>query len=117
MRISDWSSDVCSSDLPPPPPPPARRLQAAGSADRGRGAASFDLPADPPDARAQRLERLPGLLVDRQEAGGLEEAQQRFARIGVVGGPGQHLLQAFAHALVEVEIGRASCRERVCQYV
>src|SRR3546814_13420781 len=21
MRISDWSSDVCSSDLPPPPPP------------------------------------------------------------------------------------------------
>src|SRR3546814_20232357 len=22
MRISDWSSDVCSSDLPPPPPPP-----------------------------------------------------------------------------------------------
>src|SRR3546814_11883155 len=102
MRISDWSSDVCSSDLPPPPPPPARRLQAAGSADRGRGAASFDLPADPPDTRAQRLERLPGLLVDRQEAGGLEEAQQRPARIGVVGGPGQPLLQAFAPALVEV---------------
>src|SRR3546814_19573095 len=24
MRISDWSSDVCSSDLPSPPPPPTR---------------------------------------------------------------------------------------------
>src|SRR3546814_12758263 len=31
MRISDWSSDVCSSDLPPPrrpPRPPARRAPA-----------------------------------------------------------------------------------------
>src|SRR3546814_2696612 len=28
MRISDWSSDVCSSDLPPPSPP-ARGLVAA----------------------------------------------------------------------------------------
>src|SRR3546814_7074076 len=25
MRISDWSSDVCSSDLVPPPPPPPRQ--------------------------------------------------------------------------------------------
>src|SRR3546814_5509409 len=27
MRISDWSSDVCSSDLPRRAPPRARRLQ------------------------------------------------------------------------------------------
>src|SRR3546814_9284840 len=33
MRISDWSSDVCSSDLSPPPrrqPPPSRPAPPAG---------------------------------------------------------------------------------------
>src|SRR3546814_6867852 len=32
LRISDWSSDVCSSDLPVPPPlaTPARRCKAPG---------------------------------------------------------------------------------------
>src|SRR3546814_7332513 len=44
MRISDWSSDVCSSDLgggggadaiplPPPPPPQADRQLASATAD------------------------------------------------------------------------------------
>src|SRR3546814_6536854 len=34
MRISDWSSDVCSSDLPLPSP----RAKTRGSAERRRGA-------------------------------------------------------------------------------
>src|SRR3546814_16450788 len=40
MRISDWSSDVCSSDLSPPQAPagPARRRSRAGPAATGRGA-------------------------------------------------------------------------------
>src|SRR3546814_3050263 len=65
MRISDWSSDVCSSDL--------RRLDhlLAGELDR----------------RVDRLQP-----VERQ-------------RIGR------------EHPSVRAEIGRASCRERVCQYV
>src|SRR3546814_7405495 len=65
MRISDWSSDVCSSDLPAL----GRRLVGIGVDDRG------------------------DVLVDH-----LAE--------------GQHMA-----ALVDDEIGRASCRERVCQYV
>src|SRR3546814_9415949 len=31
MRISDWSSDVCSSDLPAPAPPAAPSPGASGS--------------------------------------------------------------------------------------
>src|SRR3546814_4427785 len=41
MRISDWSSDVCSSDLPPP------RRSAAGRRHRRRDRAR---PLDRPDA-------------------------------------------------------------------
>src|SRR3546814_2450477 len=80
MRISDWSSDVCSSDLDDralffhivdEPPDTARRARAIGAAERvvvGAGAA-----------------------LDR----GARNLDER----------GEH------------EIGRASCRERVCQYV
>src|SRR3546814_8893523 len=68
MRISDWSSDVCSSDL------------------RQRTA-----PRDPSSAiaaiRKDRLRRAIDLLVTNEAA------------------------------LTAAKIGRASCRERVCQYV
>src|SRR3546814_5992554 len=85
MRISDWSSDVCSSDL---------RVPAArdGAQRRGAGAAA----PGPRRAAANRAARL--RLVERSEA-----ALPR---------PGD------AHqSLSAGEIGRASCRERVCQSV
>src|SRR3546814_4422174 len=69
MRISDWSSDVCSSDL----------LQLAVSAV----------------ADAHRL----GALIAR-EPGKLDLGEAPLA-----GEP------------IHDQIGRASCRERVCQYV
>src|SRR3546814_10847843 len=55
MRISDWSSDVCSSDLDRPPPPPlggdgadgARRPFQHTGADRSRRAGTG---RDGPDA-------------------------------------------------------------------
>src|SRR3546814_4380120 len=72
MRISDWSSDVCSSDL------------SARSAPDGRGRGS------PRSAR-----RLPA--SDQRPAAEREERQEEARR-------GE-------------QIGRASCRERVCQYV
>src|SRR3546814_6038058 len=66
MRISDWSSDVCSSDL---------------------GADPVDVPCDRAPAR-RPADRRAGICLrqDRQ-------------------------------AVPAAEIGRASCRERVCQYV
>src|SRR3546814_2129565 len=62
MRISDWSSDVCSSDLPASP---------------GAASGKIVLDADTAEQWAGRGEKV--ILVR--------------------------------------EIGRASCRERVCQYV
>src|SRR3546814_3192536 len=64
MRISDWSSDVCSSDL----------LQVAG--------AGGDVGLDVAECTAHRV------VFDRGEVVAVAE-----------------------------QIGRASCRERVCQYV
>src|SRR3546814_7342533 len=79
MRISDWSSDVCSSDLRPP----GHLLQVFESLGEDAAIA-------------------PKLAVDLHQVAGqlvgalvVLERQRR--------GDGQ--------------IGRASCRERVCQYV
>src|SRR3546814_1695572 len=71
MRISDWSSDVCSSDLDEKEP-------VVGSSQNG------------PQTNEQKHTRF-------HKRGGME--------IGRNGRRRRH------------EIGRASCRERVCQYV
>src|SRR3546814_2208622 len=84
MRISDWSSDVCSSDLAGPDRLSARLHRAADAA----GAVGE------PRIGAGRGRALP--------AGGAASTAWRAARSEPAGG---------------VEIGRASCRERVCQYV
>src|SRR3546814_11562828 len=93
MRISDWSSDVCSSDLVahelarlggvPHDPHLLRRAKATPSL-RGRG----------------RRER------ERIVAGAFALAKDAKARA-----TGRHLI------LIDDEIGRASCRERVWQSV
>src|SRR3546814_14283998 len=72
MRISDWSSDVCCSDLLPPicPRPMQGRL-----------------------SRCPSRRPLPRPCRCRRARGG----QRRMRR--------------------KLQIGRASCRERVCQYV
>src|SRR3546814_13278969 len=61
MRISDWSSDVCSSDLPapipPPRPPPSSACPPAASPSAyGPSGGSDDLPAPGhrPDAPRRR---------------------------------------------------------------
>src|SRR3546814_16457117 len=98
MRISDWSSDVCSSDL-------LLGVEIEGDADvaeanrrflvDAQGAAKVEIALDD-DAAARELE------VDRGGDGIQSDA----------GAGGQRLQQHVAG-----EIGRASGRERVCQYV
>src|SRR3546814_6561553 len=71
MRISDWSSDVCSSDLVP-------------------------IAAVRPNPRQPRAH------FDQESLAGLTAS---IAEIGVL------------QPVLVREIGRASCRARVCQYV
>src|SRR3546814_20982676 len=92
MRISDWSSDVCSSDRDHPPDHEVRALE---------------------ENRRHR----PFRLIDRGAA-------IRAALLGEAQLPtGRRLLPVMAHLpgeevhLGAPEIGRASCRERVCPYV
>src|SRR3546814_4416514 len=84
MRISDWSSDVCSSDLAEGARidegfAPVEAEYAHAQGDRGRG-------QDDADRRR---------AVDPADRIGAFLLREPFAR----------------------QIGRASCRERVCQYV
>src|SRR3546814_2049550 len=81
MRIRDWSSDVCSSDL----------------VDQQLHAQKFA-------ARLRHLAR----AFDEEI---IVHPQSRAARVAAT-------MRLVLRDLVRmVEIGRASCRERVCQYV
>src|SRR3546814_3590802 len=80
MRISDWSSDVCSSDLPAPPP-------------HGRS-----------EMMIRRLIRVALALAMVGAATPAFAIDASF-----------YTYDGFAETVDE--IGRASCRERVCQYV
>src|SRR3546814_1003110 len=88
VRISDWSSDVCSSDV------------------LGTG--------------------VPGMQIDRRCGSGLQAVLNAAAQISVgaatliVAGGAESMSQAEHYALglrQGIKIGRASGRERVCQYV
>src|SRR3546814_9174650 len=110
MRISDWSSDVCSSDL-------ADSMMKGGMTDKALviGAETFSRILDWEDRTtcvlfgdgagavvldAQNGDR--GILATRLHADGRHREM-----LYVDGGP----------SATGTEIGRASCRERVCQYV
>src|SRR3546814_12149415 len=87
MRISDWSSDVCSSDLPGP------------REDRRVGI----------DAHHLEMGMAP-LRRDGEGPGAASDVEQTNRRTES-GGIEQRALDD------SLAIGRASCRERECQYV
>src|SRR3546814_12088126 len=97
MRMSDWSSDVCSSDL-------AVRVLDLGEVDLL-------------EACHQRQRHRLGGLVDRaeDEHGDAVDAARGVAALGVSLGilRDRNLARRGGNA----KIGRASCRESVCQYV
>src|SRR3546814_13866403 len=110
MRISDWSSDVCSSDL----------WDRTGIALEYGGAYRLTYvdgiwrdaekngcgPAGRPVSRGDLRRLLPGGLRLRD--------QPRMALVGTVAHP---RLWALREREWNLQIGRASCRERVCQSV
>src|SRR3546814_1800416 len=98
MRISDWSSDVCSSDL-------------AFAATRAGLSATIVVPEGNSVEKNAAMRAFGAELIvhghDFQAA--LEHA------VALADDRRLHMVQSFDPMLVE--IGRASCRERVCQSV
>src|SRR3546814_1514854 len=95
MRISDWSSDVCSSDL---------------------GGRDWFQPVFKAGVAGVRRAALVGAGRAHQE--GLRALADRGGRPAPAHAAGVAVVAAVAPPLhLVVEIGRASCRERVCQYV
>src|SRR3546814_7050509 len=88
MRISDWSSDVCSSDL--------FRYREAPM----------------PDGGVSLFISQSGETIDTLEA--LRYARRCGQQILSLVNVAESAIARESHA---VQIGRASCRERVCQYV
>src|SRR3546814_20482456 len=115
MRISDWSSDVCSSDLRSD-----RRMQTRRRHGGRRALPSFNGAGAKVLALLQLTDR--GLRLNRAATLRAEAAQRRTDSRGWVVQRRErtrHLIEL--GGLVQkaglVAIGRASCRERVCQYV
>src|SRR3546814_17654710 len=127
MRISDWSSDVCSSDLPgvdvnaaaarsktssasvgPSIPPNAVSSEAVDQFQVNVGVSSFELDfwgrvrSLSDAARASYLATVEG---------------ERAFRISLIADIASAYLslRALDERIALAEIGRASCRERVCQ--
>src|SRR3546814_16422595 len=120
MRISDWSSDVCSSDLGL-----ARSFQITNLFEglsiyenlrlslQARHRGHFD-PWHDVDSYGEvhretaELMKFLGLEgIEDIKGGDLSYGGQRLVDLGIALGSKPQVLQ----------IGRASCRERVCQYV
>src|SRR3546814_10557645 len=104
MRISDWSSDVCSSDLIDDRAAAARLHVREGRPHRPPGAPGADL--------QRALEHLVGLVLQQDIGGELRGVVDQYVQAAkFADGALDHRFDLF------LEIGRASCRERVCQYV
>src|SRR3546814_15285386 len=107
MRISDWSSDVCSSDLL------IMTMQPSSLSDGARRARLTHLLHRAAHMRRQTFDA-------RLRPFGITAVQYwvlgRLARTNDSGLTQTELARALESGKVS-EIGRASCRERVCQNV
>src|SRR3546814_20563190 len=109
MRISDWSSDVCSSDLLKTAV--AEELATVERLHGGEAAAGFERAVRVCGERRQFWARfcdMPAVDLDTADLARV----WRGAREVVMAA-----LRAKQGGPLERKIGRASCRERVCQYV
>src|SRR3546814_2127223 len=101
MPISDWSSDVCSSDLR------AGRIGAGVNPLGGNWVGDDEGAGDGgPGIRIIELEY--EVIAGRGGAGLLKHRLFMTSRVS---------RRTLDHDPADDKIGRASCRERVCQYV
>src|SRR3546814_13811406 len=99
MRISDWSSDVCSSDLAED----CGYCSQSAHADTG--------------LKATKLMDVRAVLQAAAEA--KDAGSQRFCMGAAWRNPKDRDMPVIVEMIegVRQKIGRASCRERVCPYV
>src|SRR3546814_9507525 len=107
MRISDWSSDVCSSDL---------AVALAGV----MGGFDTRVTETTKNVFLEAAHFAPSAVIGRGRKLGLHtDAGHRFER-GVDPELPRTAIEVATRLLIDIaggKIGRASCRERVCQYV
>src|SRR3546814_12569261 len=112
MRIRDWSSDVCSSDLPSVPVRLAELMKEAGLPDGLLSVVHGD-------------KEMVDAILDHPDIAGIsfvgssDIAQYIYARGTATGKRVQAFGGAKNHGIVMPDAdqpGRASCRESVCQY-
>src|SRR3546814_15407480 len=110
MRISDWSSDVCSSDL-------LNDILQPFHWEAWKAALFSDHPDGWPDDDEQDAicQRVDSMAVGEHYQAWSEEVQEKIVSLFY------HRLQSTAELRAKLEdansqIGRASRRERVCQY-
>src|SRR3546814_6859297 len=96
MRISDWSSDVCSSDLTP--------YSVSASTKKS--------PITPFKPSALSTKGVDATATDFAKAIALA-SKAGYDGVEIMGSEGYLINQMLA---ARTKIGRASCRERVCQY-
>src|SRR3546814_12879750 len=122
MRISDWSSDVCSSDLP--------QFGPIRDASRAFGLATLEMDgfeADDLIATYARIAHEAGMEVCVVSS---DKDLMQLVRASSADEPGVGMLDPMKDRSIgpaevmekfgvapDKENGRASCRERVCQYV
>src|SRR3546814_5443978 len=100
MRISDWSSDVCSSDLP-------AEAVATRMLDR-----VFD------NYVMANMQRVVNAYIARSDSPDpVEVAAGKEGLLRAYRWLDRRMARRPTPSHVSLEIGRASCRERVCQYV
>src|SRR3546814_18015524 len=100
MRISDWSSDVCSSDRG------EVVLMDCGTTVHGY---QSDISRSFVYGKASARQRQ---VWDQMRKG--QDVALAAAKLGTPAGKVDDAVRAYYESL---EIGRASCRESVCQYV
>src|SRR3546814_6283853 len=97
MRMSDWSSDVCSSDLPCAP-------DSRSNCPQLHSTMEMLVNLSNPKWRDRASNIYAGRIYSNED---VAEAQTNL-RGGMI---------AISNEYSSAKIGRASCRERVCQYV
>src|SRR3546814_17929756 len=127
MRISDWSSDVCSSDLAVISAHVGRGIQLEAHGEANEPYPAFDGAADRLSKRLRRYKRRlrdhnskaaeAASLPARQYILAAESQDESDEESQVNGQPAVVAEMTTDIPMIPVTNGRASCRERVCQNV